>query len=137
MLLNPKKAKRDIGIVSKELNLPEHLVKDVVDFYWREVRRNLSSLSYPRIHITNLGDFTIKYWKLDDLIDKREKFKELNKQRGLQQMTSRFKTAEDIFNLRKMKEMLNQENDRKEFVKVEKQLNHEIKQRKHNQSMEE
>ena len=137
MLLNPKKAKRDISIVAKQLDLPEHLVKDVVDFYWREVRRNLSSLSYPRIHITNLGDFTIKYWKLDDLIDKREKFKELNKQRGLQQMTSRFKTAEDIFNLRKMKEMLNQENDRKEFVKVEKQLNHEIKQRKHNQSMEE
>lgn len=137
MPLNPKKAKRDIGSVAKELDIPENVVKDVVDFYWREVRRNLSSLSYPRIHITNLGDFTIKHWKLDDIIEKHEKFEEVNRQRGLQQITARFKTAENLFELKKIKRLINEEKDRKEFVKVEKQLNHEIKQRKHNKDLEE
>jgi hypothetical protein len=137
LLLNPKKAKRDITSVAKELGIPESVVKDVVDFYWREVRRNLSSLSYPRIHIANLGDFTIKHWKLDDIIDKHEKFEESNRQKGLQQITARFKTAENLFQLKKMKRMIDDEKDRKEFAKVEKQLNNEIKQRKHNKDLEE
>ena len=135
-LLLPKKAKRDVGKVAKELNLPENVVKDVIDFYWREVRRSLSSLAYPRIHITNLGDFTIKHWKLDDMIEKHEQFEEMNKQRGMQQMTARFKTAENLFELKKIKKLIEEEIDRKEFVKVEKQLDYEIKQKEHNKDLE-
>lgn len=137
MPLHPKKAKRDVGNVANELGLSESVVKDVVDYYWREVRRSLSSLAYPRIHITNLGNFTIKHWKLDDMIDKHEKFEESNKQRGMQQMTARFKTAENLFALRNMKRLIDEEKDRKELVKVTKQLDYEIKQKKHNQDMEE
>lgn len=136
MLLHPKKAKRDVGVVAQEVDLPESVVKDVVDYYWREVRRTLSSLSYPRVHITNLGDFTIKHWKLDDMIDKHEKFEESNKQKGMQQMTARFKTAENLFALRNMKRLIDEEKDRKEIVKVTKQLDYEIKQKEHNKDLE-
>jgi len=136
LLLHPKKAKRDVGVVAQEVDLPESVVKDVVDYYWREVRRTLSSLSYPRVHITNLGDFTIKHWKLDDMIDKHEKFEESNKQKGMQQMTARFKTAENLFALRNMKRLIDEEKDRKEIVKVTKQLDYEIKQKEHNKDLE-
>ena len=74
--MRPKKAKELIPKVAVELDIPEQLVKDVTDFYWQEIRKSLSSLKHSRIHITNLGDFTIKHWKLDDKIDKLEKFKE-------------------------------------------------------------
>lgn len=118
--MRPSKAKDLIPKVAKELSLSERLVEDVVDFYWRDVRRNLVGLANPRIHLTNLGDFTIKHWKIDDKIQMLEKFEENNRQKGLQQMTARFKTAETLFGLKAIKKMVEEEAQRKDFIKLHK-----------------
>lgn len=118
--MRPKKAKELIPEVSKKLECSEILVKDVIDFYWQAIRKSLSSLSHSRIHITNLGDFTIKHWKLDDKIDMLQKWEENNKQKGLQQMTARFKTAESLFELYNIKKVLEEETQRKDFIKLHK-----------------
>jgi len=118
--LRPKKAKDFIPTVAEQLHFSEDVVKDVVDYYWRNIRKSLSSLDHSRIHLTNLGDFTIKHWKIDEKIEGLEKWEETNKQKGLQQITARFKTAETLYDLKKLKGILEEENQRKEFIKLHK-----------------
>ena len=123
--MRPRKAKDFIPQVSEQLDLSEEIVADVVNFYWQEIRKSLSSLSHSRIHLTNLGDFIVKHWKIDDKIEMLEKWEENNKQKGLQQMTARFKTAENLFDLKSIKKVIEEEIQRKDFIKLHKKNNNE------------
>jgi len=118
--MNPKKAKELIPYVAKKLSVSEVLITDVVSFYWEEVRKSLSNLKHSRIHITNLGDFIIKNWKIDDKVKQLEQWENNNKQKGLQQITARFKTAETLFALKDVKKIIEEEQQRKEFIKLHK-----------------
>ena len=134
-MLRPRKAKTLIPDVAKLLNTSSDLIEDVINYYWTEVRKNLSSLKHQRIHITNLGDFVIKHWKIDDKILMLEQWEENNKQKGLQQMTARFKTAEHLFELNVIKKLIDEETQRKEFIKLHKKVGNEPK-REHNKDLE-
>lgn len=134
--MKPRKSKDLIPIVAEELNLSQQMVSDVTSFYWQEIRKSLSSLKHSRIHVTNLGDFTIKHWKLDDKIDKLENFKENFRQRGLQEIVTRFRTDETLFDLKAIKVLMDEEKQRKDFIKLHKTKSDESK-REHNQDMEE
>lgn len=118
--MRPTKAKTFIPEVATQTELPEELVTAVINFYWQEVRRSLSGLKHSRVHITNLGDFVIKHWKLEEKIMRLERFEEYNRQRGLQQMTARFKTAETLFDLKSLRSIMEEEKQRAEFIKMHK-----------------
>ncbi len=133
--MRPKKAKQFIPELASELNLPIEMVEEVISYYWREVRKSLSGLKHTRVHLTNLGDFTIKHWKLSDKIEMLEKFEEKNRLKGMQQITARYKTAETLYDLRNMKTMLEEEQQRADFVKMHKRTSYEST-RKHNQNLE-
>jgi hypothetical protein len=123
--LRPRKAKELIPEVSKELGIPQDIVEDVIDYYWQEIRKNLSSLKHTRVHLTNLGDFTIKHWKIDEKIEMFERWEENNRQKGLQQMTARFKVVESLFELKDVKKIVEEEKQRKDFIKLHKQKSNE------------
>ena len=131
-MLNPRKAKELIPQVAEELSLPDSLIEDVITYYWQEVRKSLSGLKHNRIHVTNLGDFVTKHWKIDDKINQLEKWEENNKLKGMQELTARFKTAETLFDLKALKKFIEEENQRKDFIKLH---THESK-RKHNKNLE-
>lgn len=133
--MKPRKSKDLIPIVAEELGVSQQLVSEVTSFYWQEIRKSLSSLKHARIHVTNLGDFTIKHWKLDDKIDKLENFKENFRQRGLQEIVTRFRTDETLFDLKAIKVLMDEEKQRKDFIKLHKTKSDETK-REHNQDME-
>ena len=118
--MRPKKAKVFIPNVANELALPEELIEDVINYYWQEIRKSLSNLKHNRIHITNLGDFTIKHWKIEDKIQMLEQWEEKNKLKGMQELTARFKTAETLFDLKNIKKIVEEENQRKDFIKLHK-----------------
>ena len=130
--MRPRKAKEFISEVAKQTDLSEDAVSSIISYYWREVRKSLSSLKHPRIHVTNLGDFVTKHWKLDDKIDMLEKFEDNNKQKGLQKITARYKTAETLFDLKNLKKLMAEEAQRAEFIKLHK---NESK-REHNKDLE-
>ena len=134
--MKPTKAKEFISEVANESNLPEDLVTTVINFYWQEVRKSLSGFIHSRIHITNLGDFVIKYRKLEKKITKLENFEEYNRQKGLQQMTSRFKTVETLFNLKALRGNMEEEEQRKNFIKIHKNTSYVYKEQP-NQNLEE
>lgn len=118
--MRPRKAKEFIPEVAKQTDLSEDAVSSIISYYWQEVRKSLSSLKHPRVHVTNLGDFVTKHWKLDDKINMLEKFEENNKQKGLQKMTARYKTAETLFDLKNLKKLMQEETQRAEFIKLHK-----------------
>jgi hypothetical protein len=133
--LKPRKSKDLIPIVAEELGISQQMVSDVTSFYWQEIRKSLSSLKHARIHVTNLGDFTIKHWKLDDKIEKLETFKENFRQKGLQEIVTRFRTDETLFDLKAIKALMEEEKQRKDFIKLHKTKSNESK-REHNKDME-
>lgn len=118
--MKPLKAKTFIPQVAKETGLDEETTTAIINYYWQEVRKSLSGLKHSRVHLTNLGDFTVKHWKLDEKIAKLERFEEYNRQKGLQQMTARFKTAETLFDLKALKLIMDEEKQRAEFIKLHK-----------------
>ena len=130
--MRPRKAKEFIPEVAKQTDLSEDAVSSIISYYWQEVRKSLSSLKHPRVHVTNLEDFVTKHWKLDDKINMLEKFEENNKQKGLQKMTARYKTAETLFDLKNLKKLMQEETQRAEFIKLHK---NESK-REHNPDLE-
>jgi len=134
-VLRPRKAKEFIPKTAEKVGLPENLVEDVIDFYWQEVRKNLSGLKHQRVHITNLGDFVIKHWKIDGKIEGFEKWEETNKQKGMQQIAARFKTAESLFDLKAIKKIIEEEGQRKDFIKLHKKSSNVTKE-KHNPDLE-
>lgn len=134
-MLKPTKAKTFIKNVAEEQQLSEELVSSIITYYWQEVRKSLSGLKHSRVHITNLGDFVIKHWKLDEKIAKLERFEESNRQKGLQQMTARFKTVETLFDLRALKAIMEEEKQRAEFIKLHKKTT-DVSKRESNQDLE-
>lgn len=116
--MKPLKAKELISETAVEMGVSEQMVSDIVSFYYHEVRKSLSGLEHVRVHLTNLGDFTIKHWKLSEKIEMLEKFEERNKQKGLQQMTARFKVAETLFALHNVQKLLDEEKQRADFIKL-------------------
>lgn len=134
--MRPRKAKEFIPEVAQQTGLSPDAVETIVSYYWQEVRKSLSALKHSRVHITNLGDFVTKHWKLDDKIQMLEKFEENNKQKGLQQMTARYKTAETLYDLRNLKKIMEEEQQRAEFIKMHKRTSYESK-RKRDPNMEE
>lgn len=133
--MRPRKAKEFIPEVVEETKISEDVVSTVLSYYWQEVRKSMSALKHSRIHLTNLGDFVIKHWKVDDKIQMLEQFEEKNKQKGLQQMTARFKTAETLYDLRNLKKIVEEEKQRADFIKMHKRTTDESK-REHNPDLE-
>ena len=119
-MLNPKKAKTFIPQIAEELSQPVSLIEDLVIFYWQEIRKSLSGLKHNRVHVSNLGDFTIKHWKIDEKIKILEQWEENNKLKGMQELTARFKTAETLYDLKNLKKIIEEEDQRKEFIKLHK-----------------
>ena len=68
--MNPRKAKRIYEIVSEDLNIKKDLVEDLVEFYYKDVRKLLTNLEYPRINIDGLGQFVAKPKVVSTSIDK-------------------------------------------------------------------
>lgn len=133
--LRPRKAKEFIPDVAQQTGVSIEAVSTILSYYWQEVRKSLSGLKHSRIHLTNLGDFVIKHWKVDEKIQILEQFEEKSKLKGLQQMTARFKTAESLYDLRTLKQIIEEEKQRADFIKMYKRAGDECK-REHNPGLE-
>jgi hypothetical protein len=135
--LRPKKAKEFIPIVSKKIELEDSLVEDVILFYWKEIRKNLSSLTHVRVHLTNLGDFTIKHWKVDEKIESLTIFKNKNEEEDRQKINERCKVDSSLVELNNIKQVIEEENQRKTFIKLHKKTTTNEPEKKYNKDLEE
>jgi nucleoid DNA-binding protein len=116
--LNPKKPKNILKDLHEDLELNQTLVNDVIDFYWNNVRKSISSVVYPRINIENFGVFEVKLKNITGTIIKYEHT--LNSFKGdtftKYQRYQAIKSRLDI--LLNTKETLLEERKRKETIKT-------------------
>jgi nucleoid DNA-binding protein len=68
--MNPKKVKKIYEAVAEDLNLNKDLVEDLVEFYYKDVRKLLTNLEHPRINVDGLGQFVAKPKAVSGSIDK-------------------------------------------------------------------
>lgn len=66
----PKKPALIVKQVAEDMDIPVSTVDDVISFYYKEVRKNLSSLDHLRIDLPGLGNFVIKKKAVDRLSKK-------------------------------------------------------------------
>jgi nucleoid DNA-binding protein len=64
------KAKTLIPNVAKKLHIPEELVEDVVNFYYKSIRVKIETFGAERIRVTGLGVLHIRKEKVEVSIDK-------------------------------------------------------------------
>jgi hypothetical protein len=69
----PKKANSLYKEITKEFDISEDLVENLVELYYKTLRKNLSSLSELRINVDGLGHFVIKMQKVKKTIPHYEK----------------------------------------------------------------
>lgn len=69
----PKKSSEIINLTAEELNCSESKVDAVVSFYYKNLRKELSSLSEILINVPALGYFQIKPSRVKDSISKIKK----------------------------------------------------------------
>lgn len=72
--MNPKKYKDNIPAVAEMNNLDEMCTRDIVDFYWKEVRKAASELKSPRLQVQGLGYFQVYKTRLKVRISEVSKF---------------------------------------------------------------
>ena len=69
----PKKASSLYKEMTKEFDVSEELVESLIEFYYKTLRKKMSSLSDLRINVDGLGHFVIKMQKVKKAIPHYEK----------------------------------------------------------------
>ena len=69
----PKKPKILYKQLAEESNLNETLIDNLITFYYKEVRSEMSALNHTKIYIDGLGQFIVKSKTVDNLILKYER----------------------------------------------------------------
>lgn len=130
--MRPKKCKDLYEEVSSQAEATLDEVKAVSEFFWAEVRESLVNLKDVKVHLTNLGDFTVKHWLIDKEIKKCEALADQRK--GSAPIGAQM--AHRMTMLSQVKQMHLEETQRKEFIYNHKKLTNENKQRKSSESLE-
>jgi len=71
--MKPKKSSELYKQVSEDLNIDQDLVESLIEFYYKDVRKLLTNLSYPRINIDGLGHFVARHGIVNKAIDRISK----------------------------------------------------------------
>jgi len=120
--LNPRKSKDLIEEVADDLSVSQNLVEAVTKLYWKEVWQNLTSLSSPKVHIENLGDFNIKHWLLEKEILKCTNLKLKNKDLIKSKYVSGITIEERMSMISNIKLQVEEEKQRKDFIYEHKKI---------------
>jgi len=70
--MNPKKHDQFKEGIASKIGVHQDVVDDFIKFYYDQVRRNLSSLTYPRLYVEGLGTFAIRKRKLEKAISRNK-----------------------------------------------------------------
>lgn len=58
--MNPLKRKDIVQMTAQELNLPEAVVEDIANFYYKYLSKKLSAIEHTGVTVANLGTFVVK-----------------------------------------------------------------------------
>jgi hypothetical protein len=127
----PKKPKNLIKQLAEDNDLNETLVDNLITFYYKEVRKEISSLNHIRINLDGLGQFVIKARTVDNLILKYQRIIAKANDYSYQSYHNKVRLTSRLEELNKIKFKLDEDKLRKETFLIEKNA------RKANNNLEE
>lgn len=113
----PKKPEKIINSVAEDLDLPKSLVDDVVSFYYKNIRKNLSSLETLRINLPGLGHFVMKSYSVGKNIKRYERMKEMLNTQTFTNYHKLKMTETKLEALKKAQSMIEELNEKKKLFK--------------------
>lgn len=113
----PKKHKDILKTVIEDKGFDKGFAEDAVSFFWSEVRKNLSDLSYHTISVSRFGLFNIKYWKIEEFIDSYRIFLEKAETMSFREMRYKVAMEKQYNSFLEMKKKYDAEMGRKEDKK--------------------
>ncbi len=115
--MNPKKSKSLYKDTADQLNQSEELVKDVVELYWKDIRKMITTLAHPAIFVHGLGTFKAKSWKVAEIREKYEKKLSYNDGSTFRKMTIKTELEERIARIKLLQEQIQSDKDKKQSIK--------------------
>jgi hypothetical protein len=117
--LRPIKAKNLIVSTALKNNLPVEVVTEIIAVYWKDVRTALSTLVFPKVHVSNLGDFIVKHWLIEK--EKEHIHRIMNGLKpGIRGDALRLNLESKLILIDEMEEKRLGEEQRKDFIKSHK-----------------
>jgi nucleoid DNA-binding protein len=115
--MNPKKSNKLYTEVSEDLNLKEDQVEDIIEFYYKEVRRNLSDLLHPRINLDGLGHFVAKPVIIRNAISRNKMFLDVQRTDTFAEYFNKKNTKTKLDSLITLESKLTEIENKKEIFK--------------------
>ena len=113
----PKKSKVLYKELAEEKGISEQLVENLMTFYYRKVRENLSGLTHTRIHIDGLGQFVVKPKTVEKLISKYTKQVASLDGYSMASYHNKIRLETRLVELKKIQEVIQEEKQAKEEFK--------------------
>lgn len=110
----PKKANSLYKEVSEDLLVDILLVEECIEFYYKEIRQQLTNLTYPRINVPGLGHFVIKKTVVEREVNRFNKALENHDTSTFTAYYNKKTIEAKLDLLVKMQEMILKENIKKE-----------------------
>jgi hypothetical protein len=123
--LNPVKRKYLIDLTAKDLNLSVDIIEDIVSYYYLTLQKKLSLADHPYVSVPRLGTFVVKKKSLVEMITKHQNFvNKIEKDEHISVHTYELiiKKRADIEQLTHLQIRMQQEEERKQEVKLKKQI---------------
>lgn len=123
--MNPIKRKQIVDLTAEQLNISADTVDDIVSYYYFALQRKLALADHPYIYVPRLGTFVVKKKSLAEMILKHQNF--VNKIEKDDHITVHtyeliIKKRADIEQLNLLQQRMLQEEDRRQEVKLKKQI---------------
>jgi nucleoid DNA-binding protein len=101
----PKKPKVIIKQLSEEIDVSEDTIDDIVEAYYKEVRRTLSGMEHIKVKLIGIGDFmmrktivssSIKKYKERFVRSKTDTFQNYHDKKGIEEKIKKLLKAEEL-----------------------------------------
>ena len=122
--MKPLKRKQLVDKTALQLGMSIEIVDDVVSYYYQTIQKKLSSALYPSITIPRLGTFVVKKKSLAQMILKHQRFVakiEQDEDISVKTYELIIQKRTEIECLTKLQEIMAEEDQRREEVKLKKQ----------------
>ena len=122
--MHPNKLRNLLPSFAMEMNRPVEEVEAVTNFFYKTLRTKLSALESATVHVHNLGNFYIKENALDSTIEKYNCVLEKLHNYSIHEYGVKRNIHQQVEQMRKMKELLNEERLRRRSI-INKRFNNE------------
>lgn len=113
----PRKPNSYFPEIASELDIPEELVESVVNFYWKDVRKQLAEPEKLNIVLIDFGVFEIRRKQVEYLIAKYKRILTGMKVTTYSKHAIFNVVTEKLARMEKMLELCNQQDEKKKQVR--------------------